>query len=149
MNKHFLAVAIAVVAMSAVLATAVTTASLGATAAAQTATTLTLSVSKTDVHAGDSMTVTGQLVDANGQGIPDQVIHVKAQVTAMGTTVDRPQNDQTTDAAGNFGGTATVPSSGVPSTVTQATVQLWAVYDGNAQYASSQSPPATFTVYFS
>jgi len=59
------------------------------------------------------------------------------------------QNNTKTDASGNFGGTKTVQFSGVPSSVTQATVTLTAVYDGNAQYAASQSSPVTITVHFS
>jgi hypothetical protein len=149
MNKHFLAVAIAVAAVSVVLATGVATASLGATAAA-TGTKLTLSVSPTTVKVGDSMTVKGRLVDANGKGIPSQVIHLNAQATAMGTTVNRPQPDAKTDASGNYGGTGPVDIGGqnVPSAVKQATVKLTATYDGNAQYAACQSSPATFTVNF-
>jgi hypothetical protein len=145
MNKHFLAVAMAVVAISAVLAIACTTASLGATAGA-TATKLTLSVSKTDVYAGDSVTGSGKLVDANGKGIPNQVIHIQYQVTASSQTF-KGQSDAKTDASGNFGETMTVPSLGVSRT--QATVTLTAVYSGNAQYAASQSAPVTITAHFS
>jgi len=139
MNKHFLTVAMAVVAVSAVLAIACTTASLGATAAA-TATKLTLSVSKTDVYAGDSVTGSGKLVDAKGRGIPNQAIHIQWQVTAF-----KGQSDATTDASGNFGETMTVPSF----PVTQATVTLTAIYSGNAQYAASQSAPVTITAHLS
>lgn len=150
MNKHFLAVAMAVAAVSVVLATGVATASLGATASA-TATRLTLSESPTNVNVGDSVTVKGQLADANGNGIPNQVVHINSQATAMGTTVNRPPRDATTDASGNYGGTGLVDVSGqkIPSSVKQATVTLTATYDGNAQYAGSQSSPVTFTVHFS
>jgi hypothetical protein len=144
MNKHFLTVAMTVVAVSAVLAIACTTASLGATAAA-TATTLTVSVSKTDVYAGDSVTGSGKLVDANGNGIPNQVIHIQYQVTAPSKTFSG-QKDITTDASGNFGETMTVPSS---SSFSQATITLTAVYSGNAQYAASQSAPVTITAHLS
>jgi hypothetical protein len=139
MNKHFLAVAITVVAVSAVLATA-------ATAAAQTATKLSLSVAKTDLQVGESVTASGRLADANGKGIPNQVIHIKWQTSAMGQTFSG-QNNTKTDASGNFGGTMNVPSTSAP--VKQATVQLTAVYDGNSQYAASQSSPVTLTVHFS
>ena len=139
MNKHFLAVAMAVVAVSAVLAIACTTVSLGATA-----TKLTLSVSKTDVYAGDSVTGSGKLVDANGKGIPNQAIHIQWQVTASSQTF-KGQSDAKTDASGNFGEAMTVPSVGV----TQATVTLTAVYSGNAQYAASQSAPVTITAHLS
>lgn len=148
MNKHFLAVAMTVVAVSAVLATGMATASLGATAAAQTATKLSLSVSPTNVYAGGSITLKGRLADANGKGIPNQVIHINSQAKAMGITRNG-QNNTKTDASGNFGGTKTVQFSGVPSSVTQATVTLTTVYDGNAQYAASQSSPVTITVHFS
>jgi len=144
MNKHFLAVAMAVVAVSAVLAIACTTASLGATAAATT-TKLTLWVSKTDVYAGESATGGGKLVDANGNGIPNQVIHIQCQVIAPIHTL-LGQSDAKTDASGNFVETMTVPSSGVP--VTQATVTITAVYSGNTQYAASQSAPVTVTAHF-
>lgn len=146
MNKHFLAEAIAVVAVSAVLATAVTTASLGATAAA-TATELTLSVSKTVLYAGDSATGSGRLVDANGKGIPNQVIHLNWQVTTTSLKLNG-KNDTQTDASGNYGQTVSVPSSGIPASIAQATVKLTAVYDGNSQYAASQSSPVTITVHF-
>jgi hypothetical protein len=145
-NKHFLAVAITVVAMSAVLATAITTASLGATAAA-TATKLRLSVSNAVLYAGDSVTGSGRLVDANGEGIPNQVIYIKWQVSIKGRTFNG-KNDTQTDASGNFGQTITVPSSGIPSSITQATVKLTAVYNGNAQYAACQSSPVMLTVHF-
>jgi hypothetical protein len=150
MNKHFLAVAMAIAAVSVVLAAGVATASLGATASA-TATRLTLSESPTNVNVGDSVTVKGQLVDANGKGISNQVIHINSQATAMGTTVNRPQRNANTDASGNYGGTGIVDTSGekVPSSVKQATVKLTATYDGNGQYAPSQSSPVTFTVHFS
>jgi hypothetical protein len=138
MNKHILAVAIAVVAMSAVLATAVTTASLGATAA-QTPTRLSLSISKTTVYPGDSVTGSGQLVDANGRGIPNQVIHFKYQSASFSG-----HRDTQTDASGNYGQTMSVPSSGLPSS--QLTLQITAAYDGNAQYAASQSAPVTVTL---
>ena len=142
MNKHFLAVAMAVVAVSAVLAIAGTTASLGATAAA-TATKLTLSVSKTNVYAGDSVTGSGKLVDANGKGIPNQAIHIQYQVAASGQTF-KGQSDATTGASGNFAETMTMPSMRVSATVT-----LTAVYSGNAQYAASQSAPITITAHSS
>jgi hypothetical protein len=138
MNKHILAVAIAVVAASAVLATAVTTASIGA-AAAQTPTKLSLSISKTTVYPGDSVTGSGRLVDANGKGIPNQVIHFNYQSAAFSG-----QRDTQTDASGNYGQTMTVPSSGIPSS--QLTLKITAVYDGNAQYAASQSSPVTITL---
>jgi hypothetical protein len=145
MNKHFLAVAMAVVAVSAVLAIACTTASLGATAAA-TATKLTLSVSKTNVYAGDSVTGSGKLVDSNGKGIPNQAIHIQYQVAASSQTY-KGQYDATTGDSGNFGETMTVPSMG--GSLPQATVTLTAVYSGNAQYAASQSAPVTITAHFS
>jgi hypothetical protein len=69
----------------------------------------------------------------------------------MGTTVNRPQPDAKTDTSGNFGGTGAVDVSGqnIPSFVKQAAIKLTATYDGNAQYAPSQSSPVTFTVHFS
>jgi hypothetical protein len=146
MKKHFLAVAIAVIAMSAVLASAVATASLGATAAGLTATKLSLSVSKSDIYAGDSVTVRGKLNDPVGMGIPNQVIHVAWTITADNQTYSG-HNDTKTNASGDFGATANLHYSNVPSKIKQVTIELATAYDGNAWYAASQSAPVTVTVH--
>jgi hypothetical protein len=148
MKKHFLAVAIAVVAVSAVLATAVTTASLGATAAGLTTTKLSLSVSKTDVYAGDNVTIRGKLNDPLGVGIPNQMIHLNWTITADGQKFSG-RNDTMTNASGNFGANGNLHYSGVSSKIKQVTIELAAAYDGNALYAASQSSPVTFTVHLS
>lgn len=147
-NVPFLAVVTAVVAVSAVLAAGVTASSTSPIAASQTATNLTMSASKTDIHMGDNVTIAGKLVKKTSrEGIPNQVIHIDALATASNQTLVARRNT-TTNAAGNFGGSATVQLSGLPSSITQATVQLIAVYDGNSQYGPSRSPSITLTVHF-
>jgi hypothetical protein len=147
-NMRFLAAAMAVVAVSAVLATWVAAPSTVPIAAAKTATNLTVSASKTDIHMGDNVTISGKLATkASGKGIPNQVIHVRALATASGQTLVA-QKNATTNASGNFSGTATVKISGLPSSITQATVRLIAVYDGDTQYAASESPIITLTIHF-
>jgi hypothetical protein len=147
-NRRFLAVVTAVVAVSAVLATGVAVTSTSPIAAAKTATNVTLSASKTDIHIGDTVTIGGKLVTkASRDGIPNQVIHVDALATASNQTLVA-QRNTTTDASGNFGGAATVRLSGLPSSITQATVQMMAIYDGNAQYAPCRSQSIKITVHF-
>jgi hypothetical protein len=150
-NMRFLAVTIAVVAVSAVLATSVAASSTGPTVAwpwHKTATDLTLSASKTDIHMGDNVTIGGRLVNkASGKGIPKQVIHVNAIAAASGQILTA-QRNATTNASGDFSGSATLQLSGLPSSVTQATVRLTAAYDGNAEYAASESPSVTLTIHF-
>jgi len=147
-NRRFLAVVTAVVAVSAVLATGVAVTSTSPIAAAKTATNVTLSASKTDIHIGDTVTIGGKLVTkASRDGIPNQVIHVDALATASNQTLVA-QRNTTTDASGNFGGAATVRLSGLPSSITQATVQMMAIYDGSAQYAPCRSQSIKITVHF-
>jgi hypothetical protein len=64
------------------------------------------------------MTPSGKLVDANGKAISNQVIHLKAQATAAGTTFDRPMNDTKTDGSGTLANSGYVTFSGIPSFVT-------------------------------
>ncbi len=106
--------------------------------------------SKTDVYVGDEVKVTGRLVDADGNGIPNQTIHFKNVARVLGFTYEEPINDATTDSTGAF----TMPYESVtrrdaPSFIKTVEVEAWAVYDGSNLYKPSSTPHKQLTVHLS
>ncbi|MDD1721779.1 MAG: PKD domain-containing protein [Euryarchaeota archaeon] len=104
--------------------------------------------SKTDVYLGDQVKVTGRLVDADGNGIPNQTIHFKNVARVLGFTHEEPINDATTDSTGAF----TMPYESVtrrdaPSFIKTVEVEAWAVYDGSDLYKPSSTPHKHLTVH--
>jgi hypothetical protein len=86
------------------------------------------------------------LVDANGNGIPNQQVTFKASVPVMGTIS---QGSATTDSTGAFQYTHTVSTNGVPSfLLSTITVTGWMEYAGNGVYLSTSSPHVPETVHF-
>jgi hypothetical protein len=95
-------------------------------------TTLTAHLSKTDLYAGDTEIISGKLVDADGQGIPNQTISFKLEAHVLGITRDVPVNSTTTDTTGAYTQTTDpVTSNGVPFFITQVNLEGWAIYAGS------------------
>jgi PKD repeat protein len=63
-------------------------------------TTLTAQASKTDLYLGDQASISGRLVDADGNGIPNQTISFKTQARVLVFTTDYPVKDTKTDSTG-------------------------------------------------
>ncbi|MGD0172670.1 MAG: PKD domain-containing protein [Halobacteriota archaeon] len=101
-------------------------------------TTLTANVSKTDFNIGDTIVISGRLIDADGNGIPNQAISFNLEAHVLGGTYDVPVNSTTTGSTGAF--TQSVPaeeSQNVPSFITTVNLEGWAVYAGNEAYKPS------------
>lgn len=118
--------------------------------AAQSNMTLTVtSSSKTDLYLGDQLVISGRLVDAECNGIPNQTISFKAvaHVPLLGT-VDWPINGTTTDSSGAFT-TVSDPVTGhnAPSFIRDVDVEVWAVYAGNNLYKPAETPHEHLTVH--
>ncbi|MGZ4913821.1 MAG: hypothetical protein ACXV3T_02720 [Halobacteriota archaeon] len=105
-----------------------------------------IQASKTgDLYLGDQVTTTGRLVDANGNGIPNQQVTFKASVPIMGTIT---QGSATTDSTGAFQHVNTVSANGAPTFLTSTiTVTGWIEYAGNGVYQPTSSPPVPVTVH--
>jgi hypothetical protein len=100
-------------------------------------TTLTARVSKTDLNIGDTVIISGNLVDANGRGIPNQTISFTVEAHVLGFTSNVPVNSTTTDATGAFSQSVPVTSNGAPSFITQVNLEGWAAYAGSELYKPS------------
>ncbi|HYC20789.1 MAG TPA: hypothetical protein VEF35_09310 [Candidatus Bathyarchaeia archaeon] len=98
-----------------------------------------------DLHAGEQVTTTGRLVDANGNGIPNQQVTFMAQAPIVGTTT---QGSATTDSTGAFQHVNTVSAGGLPLSGT-ITVTGWIEYAGNGVYQPTSSPHVPETVHLS
>jgi hypothetical protein len=99
-----------------------------------------------DLHLGDQVLTKGRLVDAKGNGIPNQQVTFKASVPVMGTIS---QGSATTDSTGAFQYTHTVSTNGVPSfLLSTITVTGWMEYAGNGVYLPTSSPHVPETVHF-
>ena len=100
-------------------------------------TTLSANVSKTDFNIGDTIVISGRLVDAGGNGLPNQVISFKLEAYVLGSTYDVPINSTTTGSTGAF--TQSVPAEGqsAPFFITSVNLEGWAVYAGNDAYKPS------------
>jgi hypothetical protein len=106
------------------------------------------SSSKTDLYLGDQSVISGRLVDAEGNGIPNQTISFKNVARVLGFTTDWPMNDTTTDSTGAFRTvTDQVTRHDAPSFITTVDVEAWAVYAGNDLYKPATTPHVRLTVH--
>jgi hypothetical protein len=104
--------------------------------------------SKTDYYLGDQITMKGRLVDADGNGIPNQTIRFKSVSRVLGFTYDYPIGPVTTDSTGNFTKVFDpVSSQGAPSFITTVDTESWVYYDGNALYQPTSTPHGHVTVH--
>ncbi len=104
--------------------------------------------SKTDYYLGDQMTMKGRLVDADGNGIPNQTIRFKSVSRVLGFTYDYPIGPVTTDSTGNFTKVFDpISSQGAPSFIKTVDTESWVYYDGNALYKPTESAHAHVTVH--
>jgi hypothetical protein len=98
-----------------------------------------------DLYVGDQVVTTGRLVDANGNGIPNQQVTSRAQVPIMGLVT---QGSATTDSTGAFRLVNTVSTNGAPAfLVSTITVTGWIEYAGNGAYQPTSTPPVPVTVH--
>ena len=98
-----------------------------------------------DLYVGDQVVTTGRLVDANGNGIPNQQVTFMASVPIEGTIT---QGSATTDSTGAFQHVNTVSTNGAPSfLVSTITVTGWIEYAGNGVYLPTSSPNVPVTVH--
>ena len=113
-------------------------------------TTLTAHLSKTDLRVGDTEIISGRLVDADGQGIPNQTISFRLEAHVLGVTRDVPVNSTITDANGAFTQTTDpVSSNGVPFFITQVNLEGWAIYTGSELYKPSTTEHVQVVINFS
>ena len=104
-----------------------------------------------DLYLGDQIITTGRLVDANGNGIPNQQVNFKGTVSVpiMGS-MDVSSGSATTDSSGAFSHESTVSANGMSlPLVSTVTVTGWVEYAGNDVYLPSNSPHVTQTVHLS
>ena len=98
-----------------------------------------------DVYLGDQVVTTGRLVDANGNGIPNQQVTFRASEPIMGTIT---QGSATTDSTGRFQHVNTVSVNGASTFLTSTiTVTGWVEYAGNGVYLPTSSPHVPVTVH--
>ncbi|MGB9370829.1 MAG: hypothetical protein WCB79_02700 [Halobacteriota archaeon] len=98
-----------------------------------------------DLYVGDQVVTTGRLVDANGNGIPNQQVTFMASVPIEGTIT---QGSATTDSTGAFQHVNTVSTNGAPAfLVSTITVTGWIAYAGNGDYQPTSSPHVPVTVH--
>ena len=106
--------------------------------------------SKTDnLYLGDQVVTTGRLVDADGNGIPNQIITFRsiAHVPLFGSR-DVSPGSVTTDSTGAFRKVNDpVSSSGAPSFISTVTVEGWIEYAGNDVYQPTSTNHHQVTVH--
>ena len=108
-----------------------------------------IQASKTgDLYLGDQVVTTGRLVDADGNGIPNQTITFRAiaQVPLFGSR-DVSQGSVTTDSTGAFRKVNPVSASGAPFFISTVTVEGWIEYAGNDVYQPTSSNHHLVTVH--
>ena len=111
-------------------------------------TTLTItSSSPTDLYLGDQVVTTGRLVDAKGNGIPNQTIIFKDVARALVFTYDYPVESVKTNSTGAFKKVGTVSAHGTSSSIKEVVVEGWAVYAGNDLYKPATTPLGSVTVH--
>ena len=106
--------------------------------------------SKTDnLYLGDQVVTTGRLVDADGNGIPNQIITFRsiAHVPLFGSR-DVSPGSVTTDSTGAFRKVNDpVSSNGAPSFISTVTVEGWIEYTGNDVYQPTSTNHHQVTVH--
>ena len=106
--------------------------------------------SKADYYLGEQMTTKGRLVDADGNGIPNQTIRFKSVSTVLGFTYDYPIEPVTTDSTGAFTKVFDpISAQGAPSFVKTVDTEAWVYYDGNDLYNPTSTPHGHVTVHLS
>ena len=107
-----------------------------------------MQASKTgDLYLGDQVVTTGRLVDANGNGIPNQTVTFRATAHVFGLTRDVSPGSVTTDSTGAFKKVDTVSASGAPSFIQTVTSEGWIEYAGNAIYLPTSTNHHQVTVH--
>jgi len=107
-----------------------------------------LQASKTgDLYVGDQVVTTGRLVDANGNGIPNQAVTFRAIAHVFGITQDVSPGSVTTDSTGAFKRVETVTSRGAPSFIKTVTTEGWIEYAGNDTYLPTSTTHHQVTVH--
>jgi hypothetical protein len=111
-------------------------------------TTLTItSSSPTDPYLGDQVVTTGRLVDAKGNGIPNQTIIFKDVARALVFTYDYPVESVKTNSTGAFKKVGTVSAHDTPSSIKEVVVEGWIEYAGNDLYKPATTPHRYVTVH--
>jgi len=109
-----------------------------------------IQASKTgDLYLGDQVVTTGRLVDADGNGIPNQTITFRAiaQVPLFGSR-DVSPGSVTTDSTGAFRKVNDpVSANGAPFFVSTVTVEGWIEYAGNDVYLPTSTNHHQVTVH--
>lgn len=106
--------------------------------------------SKADYYLGEQMTTKGRLVDADGNGIPNQTIRFKSVSTVLGFTYDYPIEPVTTDSTGAFTKVFDpISAQCAPSFVKTVDTEAWVYYDGNDLYNPTSTPHGHVTVHLS
>jgi PKD domain len=144
-------VASLVVTDSAGVKSAPDTTNVTAIAGERVATKLTdIQASKTDnLYLGDVVVTTGRLVDADGNGIPNQTITFRAiaQVPLLGSR-DVSPGSVTTDSTGAFRKVNDpVSANGAPFFISTVTVEGWMEYAGNDVYLPTSTNHHQVTVH--
>jgi hypothetical protein len=105
------------------------------------------SASKKDLWLGDQVTTTGRLVDAEGNGIPNQTINFKSVARVLGLTVDNRLESVTTDSTGAFTKETLISAQGAPSLINTVQVEGWIEYAGNDFYKPTSTSHVQVTVH--
>jgi LEA14-like dessication related protein len=104
-----------------------------------TQTYVTLQASSYQISEGQTMTFSGRLTDSNGNGIPNQVVYVKRDITF---SPDSTLGTGYTDSNGYFSAdwVATKP-------LTSNTANVYATFDGSSGYSSVRGSDISIQVY--
>jgi hypothetical protein len=101
-----------------------------------------------DLYLGDQVVTTGRLVDANGNGIPNQPVTFRAtaSVPLLGSN-DVSQGSVMTDSTGAFSKVNSVSANFPLPVISTITVTGWVEYAGNDVYLPTSSPHIANTVH--
>jgi K319L-like, PKD domain len=107
---------------------------------------VTSASTKKDLYLGDQVTTTGRLVDAEGNGIPNQTILLKsvAHVPIFGDRIT--EIPVTTDSTGAFTKVTTV-SAPAQSLIQTVNAEAWIEYAGNDFYKPTSTSHSSVTIH--
>ena len=110
----------------------------------------TSSSATTDLYVGDQVVTSGRLVDAEGNGVPNQTLVFKsiANVPLIGT-VNNPDEYVTTDSTGAFTKVTSILAHNAPFFIKTVDVEGWIEYAGNDFYKPTSTSHTHVTIHLS
>lgn len=95
-------------------------------------TSITLNIPYTTVNQGDTISISGKLIDSGGKGVPNALIYIKDEDTGSG---DDDIGTIRTDSNGNYSGDWSAKTMDPFDNV----VEIYAVFEGSSNYGDARS----------